>query len=83
MIAQVNLTPPSGGSKAAGIAEVLRQGATKGIAIVAQHVTPNTTKPPDAYAVWLFNTPNDARLLGFVKPAVGTGGTFSSAATRG
>jgi hypothetical protein len=79
VIAQVNLTPPSGGSKAAGIAEVLRQGATKGIAIVAQHVTPNTTKPPDAYAVWLYNSPTDAHILGFVNPGVAANGRLSTA----
>jgi Sigma-70, region 4 len=79
VIAQVNLTPPSGRSKAAGIAEVLRQGATKGIAIVAQHVTPNTTKPPNAYAVWLYNSPSDARILGFVNPGVGSNGRLSTA----
>jgi hypothetical protein len=79
VVAQVNLTPPSGRGKAAGIAEVLRQGATKGIAIVAQHVTPNTTKPPNAYAVWLYNSPADARILGFVNPGVGSNGRLSTA----
>jgi hypothetical protein len=79
VVAQVNLTPPSGRSKAAGIAEVLRQGATKGIAIVAQHVLPNTIKPPSAYAVWLYNSPTDARILGFVNPGVGSNGRLSTA----
>jgi hypothetical protein len=32
----------------------------------------------DSYAVWLFNTPTDSRLLGFVSPLVGPDGTFSS-----
>ncbi|MDQ6605527.1 MAG: anti-sigma factor, partial [Actinomycetota bacterium] len=32
----------------------------------------------DSYAVWLFNTPGDARLLGFISPGVGAAGTFSS-----
>ena len=45
----------------------------------ARGLTPNSTH--NAYAVWLFNTPNDAHLLGFVKPAVGTSGTFSSGVT--
>ena len=30
------------------------------------------------YGVWLYNTPGDARLLGFVQPPVGPSGTFSS-----
>jgi hypothetical protein len=32
----------------------------------------------DFYGVWLYNSPGDARLLGFVSPPVGTAGTFSS-----
>jgi len=78
-IAQINLTPPSGASKAAGIAEVLRQGANEGIAIVAQNVTPNTTKPPTAYAVWLYNSSTDSHLLGFVNPGVTGTGKLSTA----
>ena len=31
-----------------------------------------------SYAVWLFNTEVDSRLLGFVSPPVGADGTFSS-----
>ncbi len=79
VVAQINLTPPATGSKAAGIAEVLKEGATDGIAIVAQHVVPNTTKPPNAYAVWLYNSPTDSHLLGFVNPGVGTNGRLSTA----
>ena len=70
VVAQINLTPPAAGSKAAGIAEVLREGTTNGIAIVAQNVPPNTTHPPNAYAVWLYNSPTDAKILGFVNPGV-------------
>jgi hypothetical protein len=44
----------------------------------AQGLAPNRH---DAYAVWLFNSPTDARLLGFVSPAVGRSGTFSSSVT--
>jgi hypothetical protein len=79
VIAQINLTPPTSGSKAAGIAEVLREGATDGIAIVAQNVPPNTTKPADAYAVWLYNSPTDSHILGFVNPGVSTNGRLSTA----
>ncbi len=77
VLAQINLTPPASSSKAAGIAEVLRQGATNGIAIVAQGMTPNTKH--DAYAVWLYNSPADAVLLGFVNPGVGKNGRLSTA----
>ena len=81
VVAQINLSPPPGGksSKAAGIAEVLKEGSTDGVAIVAQNVPPNSTKPPNAYAVWLYNSPNDAKILGFVNPGVGTTGRLSTA----
>jgi Sigma-70, region 4 len=79
VVAQINLTPTNPASKAAGIAEVLKEGATDGIAIVAQKMAPNTTKPPNAYAVWLYNSPTDAHILGFVNPGVGAGGRLSTA----
>ncbi len=79
VVAQINLTAPKSGSKAAGIAEVLKEGVNSGIAIVADHVTPNTTKPPNAYAVWLYNSSTDAQLLGFVNPGVGKNGRLSTA----
>jgi len=79
VVAQINLTPPTASSKAAGIAEVLKQGVTDGIAIVAQHVPPNATKPPNAYAVWLYNSPSDSHILGFVNPGVTSSGRLSTA----
>jgi hypothetical protein len=79
VVAQVNLKPTAKGGKAAGIAEVLKEGANDGIAIVAQNVPPNSTKPPNAYAVWLYNSASDAHFLGFVNPGVGTNGKLSTA----
>ncbi|MEO6856981.1 MAG: hypothetical protein ABI323_00100 [Solirubrobacteraceae bacterium] len=79
VVAQVNLKPTTKTSKAAGIAEVLKEGAADGIAIVAQNVPPNSTKPPNAYAVWLYNSVSDAHFLGFVNPGVGTNGRLSTA----
>ena len=58
---------------------LVRSNAANGIAIVAQNVTPNTTKPPNAYAVWLYNTPTDAKILGFVNPGVASNGRLSTA----
>ena len=78
VVAQINLNPPSGGS-AKGIAEVLRQQGKIGIAIVAQGLTPNTKTPPNAYAVWLYNSPTDSRILGFVNPGVKTNGRLQTA----
>jgi hypothetical protein len=77
VVGQINLTPPKAGSKTAGIAEVLKQGSTNGIAIVAQNVPANTKT--DAYAVWLYNSSSDAHLLGFVNPAVRSDGKLSTA----
>lgn len=79
VVAQINLMPPSTASKAAGIAEVLKEGANNGIAIVAQNVPANKTKPPNAYAVWLYNSASDAHILGFVNPGVGKNGRLSTA----
>jgi hypothetical protein len=78
VIAQINLNPPSGGA-AKGIAEVLRQQGKNGIAIVAQGLTPNTKKPANAYAVWLYNSPTDSKILGFVNPGVATNGRLQTA----
>ncbi len=79
VVAQINLAPPHSGSKAVGIAEVLDEGTNQGVAIVAQNVPPNSTKPPNAYAVWLYNSPQDAQILGFVNPGVGSNGRLSTA----
>ena len=73
----MNLTPPDSASKAAGIAEVLQQGATKGIAIVAQGV-PAEHQARRVRRVAL-QLPRDAVLLGFVNPGVGRNGRLSTA----
>src|SRR5207245_2360496 len=39
VVAQINLLPPTGGSKPAGVAQVVKQGANSGIIIVASSVT--------------------------------------------
>ena len=78
MLAQINLNPPSGG-KAKGIAEVLRQQGKTGVAIVAQGLAANSKTPANAYAVWLYNSPSDARILGFVNPPVGNNGRLQTA----
>ena len=78
-VAAMKLVPPNTKSKAAGYAEVVKVGTDHGIEIVAQHIAPNTTKPPNAYAVWLYNSSADAHLLGFVNPGVGTSGRLETA----
>jgi hypothetical protein len=68
-IAQVNLTSPTGG-KAKGVAIIVQQGTTTGLVVRATGVPANTRH--DAYAVWLYNSPSDNKILGFVNPGVGT-----------
>ena len=78
-VAQINLGSPQPHSAAKGIAEVLAQGTTNEIAIVASGLTPNATHPPNAYAVWLYNSPTDSHMLGF-DPGVGRNGRLEAAA---
>lgn len=73
-LAQVTLTSPQASSKTKGVAIVVRQGTTTAIELAAQDVPPNTTH--DAYAVWLYNSPSDATLLGFVNPGVKADGVL-------
>jgi hypothetical protein len=79
LVAQVNLRPPSGAGSAAGIAEILKAGANQAVAIIAQHLSPNGKH--DAYAVWLYNSPTDSHLLGFVSPPVSSNGQLRTEGT--
>jgi hypothetical protein len=79
LLAKVTLTPPTGDSKAVGVADVVQEGTRKGLVIIAQGVSPNTKHPTNAYAVWLYNSPTDAQLLGFVNPGVGKSGRLETA----
>ncbi|MGI8864140.1 MAG: RNA polymerase sigma factor [Solirubrobacteraceae bacterium] len=67
-IAQVNLLSPTGAKTPAGVAVIVKQGTTTGLVIRAQGVPANTRH--DAYAVWLYNSPSDTHILGFVNPGV-------------
>jgi hypothetical protein len=76
-VAQVNLSAAQSGSKAVGIAQVIRtQNGQNGLILVATNVKPNTKH--DAYAVWLYNTPSDDKILGFVNPGVGANGRLQT-----
>ncbi len=79
VVAQINLKPPSGGSTPVGIAEVLEVQRQFGVAIAAQGMAPNKKKPPNAYAVWLYNSTGDSKILGFVNPGVGSNGQLKTA----
>jgi hypothetical protein len=71
-LSQFKLTSPTS-SKTLGIAVLVRSAGKYGIEVVGQNVAPNTKK--NAYAVWLYNSPTDAKLLGFVYPGVTSTGT--------
>jgi hypothetical protein len=76
LVAQINLTSPSKGSKAVGVALVLKQSGKAGIAIRAQNLPANGKH--DAYAVWLYKTAKDSHILGFVNPSVGSNGVLQA-----
>lgn len=71
--AQINLRPVDQGSKALGVAQVVRQGNQRGVAIAAQGLPQG-----NHYAVWLYTSPGVAKFLGFA-PAVGKDGRLSGA----
>ena len=79
IVAQINLNPPTATSRARGIADIVTQGSTTAVAIEAQGLAANSTHPPNAYAVWLYNTPTDSDRLGFVNPGVTSTGTLQTA----
>lgn len=76
-VAQVNLVSPTGNKKLTGVAIVVKQGTSTGVVIRAQGVPANTTH--NAYAVWLYNSPSDSHILGFVNPGVKANGVLQTA----
>ncbi len=77
-VAQINLTSPNPSSKAKGVAEVVKEGANTGILIVATGLAANSKHPPNAYAVWLYSSPTDSHILGFVNPGVTSNGKLQT-----
>lgn len=69
-IAQINLTSPTKSAKTLGLAQVFQKGKQRALIVAGQGL------PPGAYALWLYNSPKDARLLGFVPQRVGSQGRF-------
>jgi hypothetical protein len=76
VIGQVNLDSPNGNKTIKGIAQVISEGSTLGVLVVATHVPANTTH--NAYAVWLYNSSSDAKLVGFVSTRVGAKGELET-----
>jgi hypothetical protein len=79
VVSAIRLKPPSGGQSPLGFAEVLEVQGRFGVAIAAQGLAANSKHPPNAYAVWLYNSPSDSKILGFVNPAVGSNGQLKTA----
>jgi Sigma-70, region 4 len=75
-IAQLNLASPTGAEDTVGIVQVIREGHEVGIVIDAQGVPANTTH--NAYAVWLYNSPSDHKLVGFDPNLVGKDGKLAT-----
>jgi hypothetical protein len=71
---QLNLTSPEPGSNAIGIAEVLSQGTQYAFFVAAEHLPPTSGF---FYAAWLYNTPNDAQVLGRA-PSVSSNGRLQA-----
>jgi hypothetical protein len=74
-LARVKLTATAKGSKAQGAAEVFAQSNARYLALVAQNLTANVTTAANHnyYAVWLYNSASDTRLLGFAQPVTANG----------
>jgi hypothetical protein len=71
-VAQVNLTSTSGDSKQVGLAQVFENGKRRAIIVAGQGLDPG------AYALWVYNSKSDAKLLGFVPERVGKDGRFAT-----
>lgn len=74
------LAPAGSDRNALGAGDIIRQ-KRGGLLLLLQAHGLAANSHGDSYAVWLFNAPGDARLLGFVSPGVGAAGTFSSGVT--
>jgi Anti-sigma-K factor rskA, C-terminal len=71
-VAQVNLRSASGNSRQVGLAQVFENGSRRAIIVAGQGLAPG------AYALWLYNSGSDSKLLGFVPERVGKDGRFAT-----
>jgi hypothetical protein len=75
-VAKLILTPVGSNHSAFGAGAIERQNGRLLLLLQAHGLTPNTLH--NSYGVWLYNSPADARLLGFVMPSVGRSGRFAN-----
>jgi hypothetical protein len=66
------LTSATGDAKQVGLAQVFQNGSRRAIIVAGQGLQPG------AYALWLYNSASDAKLLGFVPQRVGKDGRFAT-----
>ena len=67
VVAQINLLPPEGsGGRHAGVAQIAERDGTRAIAMVAEGFAPARRNPPRFYALWFYNSAEDARFMGFL-----------------
>lgn len=76
ILAQLNLSSPTGASARLGVAQVIREAGVVGVVIDAQGIPANTAH--DAYAVWLSNSAASHTFVGFVHNLVGRNGRLSA-----
>jgi hypothetical protein len=77
ILRQANLAPPGGQPRTrVGVAFVVRQSGRVGLGLQAQGLAPSTQR--SAYALWLYNSPSNARFLGFVPTPVGQDGSLQN-----
>jgi len=80
VIAPIRLAAPSPSrSRARGTVMIFKTDGRLAIVIAASGMKADTAHRSDA--VWLYDTPTDARLLGFVNPGVGRRGRLSTSGT--
>jgi hypothetical protein len=77
ILSEFSLIPRDGHSRAMGVVFLIGEPSGTGTVIRAQGVKPNAKH--NAYAVWLYNTASDDKLLGFVSPPVGRDGRLMTA----
>jgi hypothetical protein len=70
VVYQLDLYSPVGDKTRTGLAEVIKDGKSLTLVIVAAGIPANTAA--NAYAVWLYNSPASEQLLGFDDTRVGT-----------
>jgi hypothetical protein len=76
LLAQIALRSPAGGRSPHGIAQIYK--STHGYVLSLTFTGIDTTISSKEYAVWLYNTPHAARLLGFIDQRLARAGTVTT-----